>query len=50
MLQDLKEYLEENPNIAVAPEWSETVQKSVRNVLSFVVKTKLFNVFNYVVY
>ncbi|MED6274998.1 Chromodomain helicase DNA binding protein [Characodon lateralis] len=28
MLQDLKEYLEENPNIAVAPEWSETVQKS----------------------
>uniref|UniRef100_A0A3B3WQN2 Uncharacterized protein n=1 Tax=Poecilia mexicana TaxID=48701 RepID=A0A3B3WQN2_9TELE len=26
--KDLKEYLEENPNIAVAPEWSETVQKS----------------------
>ena len=31
MLQDLREYLEENPDIAVAPEWSETVRKSVRN-------------------
>ncbi|XP_053293386.1 chromodomain-helicase-DNA-binding protein 8 isoform X2 [Pleuronectes platessa] len=28
MLQDLREYLEENPDIAVAPEWSETVRKS----------------------
>lgn len=30
MLQDLREYLEENPDNAVAPEWSETVRKSVR--------------------
>ncbi|XP_034411870.1 chromodomain-helicase-DNA-binding protein 8 isoform X2 [Cyclopterus lumpus] len=28
MLQDLKEYLEENPDNAVAPDWSETVRKS----------------------
>ncbi|XP_070700523.1 chromodomain-helicase-DNA-binding protein 8 isoform X3 [Pempheris klunzingeri] len=28
MLQDLREYLEENPDNAVAPEWSETVRKS----------------------
>ncbi|XP_051990554.1 chromodomain-helicase-DNA-binding protein 8-like isoform X2 [Xyrauchen texanus] len=28
VLQDLKEYLEENPNHAVAPEWSETVRNS----------------------
>lgn len=30
MLQDLREYLEENPDNAVAPEWSETVRNSVR--------------------
>lgn len=29
MLQDLREYLEENPDNAVAPEWSETVRSSV---------------------
>lgn len=29
MLQDLREYLEENPDNAVAPEWSETVRNSV---------------------
>uniref|UniRef100_A0A3B4UG13 Chromodomain helicase DNA binding protein 8 n=1 Tax=Seriola dumerili TaxID=41447 RepID=A0A3B4UG13_SERDU len=28
MLQDLREYLEENPDIAVAPDWSETVRNS----------------------
>nr|XP_040025616.1 chromodomain-helicase-DNA-binding protein 8 isoform X2 [Gasterosteus aculeatus aculeatus] len=28
MLQDLREYLEENPDNAVAPDWSETVRKS----------------------
>ncbi|XP_023140289.2 chromodomain-helicase-DNA-binding protein 8 isoform X4 [Amphiprion ocellaris] len=28
MLQDLREYLEENPDNAVAPEWSETVRNS----------------------
>ncbi|XP_051555983.1 chromodomain-helicase-DNA-binding protein 8 isoform X3 [Myxocyprinus asiaticus] len=28
VLQDLKEYLEENPDHAVAPEWSETVRNS----------------------
>nr|XP_020460157.1 chromodomain-helicase-DNA-binding protein 8-like isoform X2 [Monopterus albus] len=28
MLQDLREYLEENPVVAVAPEWSETVRNS----------------------
>ncbi|XP_028283528.1 chromodomain-helicase-DNA-binding protein 8 isoform X3 [Parambassis ranga] len=27
-LQELREYLEENPDIAVAPEWSETVRTS----------------------
>lgn len=31
MLQDLREYLEENANHAVAPEWSETVRNSVSN-------------------
>ncbi|KAF7648394.1 hypothetical protein LDENG_00157570 [Lucifuga dentata] len=30
MLQDLREYLEENLDIAVAPEWSETIRNSVR--------------------
>lgn len=30
MLQDLREYLEENPDNAVAPDWSETVRNSVR--------------------
>lgn len=29
MLQDLREYLEENPDNAVAPDWSETVRNSV---------------------
>lgn len=29
MLQELREYLEENPDNAVAPEWSETVRNSV---------------------
>ncbi|XP_078143635.1 chromodomain-helicase-DNA-binding protein 8 isoform X2 [Centroberyx gerrardi] len=28
MLQDLREYLEENPDHAVAPDWSETVRNS----------------------
>ncbi|KAA8587477.1 hypothetical protein FQN60_016339 [Etheostoma spectabile] len=28
MLQDLREYLEENPDNAVAPDWSETVRNS----------------------
>ncbi|KAM8727380.1 chromodomain-helicase-DNA-binding protein 8 isoform 3-T3 [Acanthopagrus schlegelii] len=28
MLQDLREYLEENPDNAVAPDWAETVRKS----------------------
>uniref|UniRef100_A0A671XZG9 Chromodomain helicase DNA binding protein 8 n=1 Tax=Sparus aurata TaxID=8175 RepID=A0A671XZG9_SPAAU len=28
MLQDLREYLEENPDSAVAPDWAETVRKS----------------------
>uniref|UniRef100_A0A1A8BIU0 Chromodomain helicase DNA binding protein 8 n=1 Tax=Nothobranchius kadleci TaxID=1051664 RepID=A0A1A8BIU0_NOTKA len=28
MLQELREYLEENPDIAVAPEWSDTVRNS----------------------
>ncbi|KAM9719285.1 chromodomain-helicase-DNA-binding protein 8 isoform 2-T2 [Menidia menidia] len=28
MLQDLREYMEENPDSAVAPEWSETVRNS----------------------
>lgn len=28
-LQDLREHLEENPDHAVAPEWSETVRNSV---------------------
>ncbi|XP_028986512.1 chromodomain-helicase-DNA-binding protein 8 isoform X3 [Betta splendens] len=28
MLQDLRDYLEENPDHAVAPDWSETVRKS----------------------
>ncbi|XP_075953358.1 chromodomain-helicase-DNA-binding protein 8 isoform X1 [Anarhichas minor] len=28
MMQDLREYLEENPDNAVAPDWSETVRKS----------------------
>lgn len=31
MLQDLREYLEENPDHAVAPDWSETVRNSVSN-------------------
>ena len=30
MLQDLREYLQENPDNAVAPDWSETVRNSVR--------------------
>lgn len=29
MLQDLREFLEENPDCAVAPEWAETVRCSV---------------------
>lgn len=31
MLQDLREYLDENPENAVAPDWSENVRKSVRS-------------------
>lgn len=31
MLQDLREYLDENPDNAVAPDWSENVRKSVRS-------------------
>lgn len=39
MLQDLREYLEENPDNAVAPEWSETVRNSVRNQYLYTVTT-----------
>lgn len=35
MLQELREYLEENLDIAVAPEWSESVRNSVRKILKF---------------
>lgn len=30
ILQDLRDYLDQNPDIAVAPDWSENVRKSVR--------------------
>lgn len=34
VLQDLREYLEENPDNAVAPDWSEAVRNSVRTELT----------------
>lgn len=30
MLQDLREYLEENPDNAVSPDWADAVRNSVR--------------------
>lgn len=35
MLQDLREFLEENPDCAVAPEWAEMVQSSVSTLNLF---------------
>lgn len=50
MLQDLREYLEENPDNAVAPDWSETVRNSVRTqdvilLQDFAVQCDLLNLY-----